>query len=250
MRSASFLKALEAELADQVEESRRPPFETVEAIGDHVDSSDPKPGDASSLRMCVARITDQPKLVRLELIDGAEANNVDKIMEALDKLDSHRRSKFVFSLTAWKPKFRSLYDNPMYFQAGGVYLFPKVHGLRRYFNLLQGSTQLSADSPPERVYPTSSRDNGSAHEGIHDGVGVPGEKEDRPEQRPGHNDTETDQDMGSGPLPTSRRGVLRRRTNDPEAEETTCALSPDLNCGELNPSPLKRSRAVSRSSVK
>eukprot|EP00644_Phytophthora_capsici_P008827 jgi/Phyca11/14090/fgenesh1_pg.PHYCAscaffold_6_\ len=112
MVTAGLLNALEAELANQVEESRRPPFETVDAVADHVDISEPKPSDSSALRI-------------LELIDGSEAGNVDKIMSTLEKLDTQRRSKFVFSLTAWKPKYRSIYDNPHYFQVGGVYLFPK-----------------------------------------------------------------------------------------------------------------------------
>ncbi|KAG1688845.1 hypothetical protein DVH05_003022 [Phytophthora capsici] len=246
MQSANLLTALEAELAEQVEESRRPPFETVEAIGNYVDVSEPKPSDSSALRMCVGRITDQAKLVRLELVDGTEAEHVDKIMEALDKLDSQRRSKFVFSLTAWKPKYRSIYDNPMYFQTGGVYVFPKVHALRRYFNLLQGSMQLNTATPPQRVIPASGQDR----DDVGDGDTVPTEPGNRSENGiPGEEDTVLK--MTSAPSTSSRRGVLRCRAGESGTEFNTEVLSTERSCTEMNPSPLKRSRATaSRASAK
>ncbi|KAG1712445.1 hypothetical protein DVH05_000193 [Phytophthora capsici] len=248
MVTAGLLNALEAELANQVEESRRPPFETVDAVADHVDISEPKPSDSSALRMCVGRIIDQPKLVRLELIDGSEAGNVDKIMSTLEKLDTQRRSKFVFSLTAWKPKYRSIYDNPHYFQVGGVYLFPKVHGVRRYYNLLQGSTQLNADTPPERVYPADDQVlDGENHDGASGVVNCTetqsaaacrGEIENLRER------------MGLDSPPTPHRGLLRRRDGETEPGGGNHGVSTADCSSELNPSPPKRIRASSRSSAK
>ncbi|KAG1712443.1 hypothetical protein DVH05_000191 [Phytophthora capsici] len=248
MQSASLLNVLEAELADQVEESLRPPFETVEAIGDHVDISNPKPSESSALHMCVGRITDTPKLVRLELINGGEAENVESIMTALDKLDTQRRSKFVFSLTAWKQKNRSVFDNPQYFQVGGVYLFPKVHAVRRYFNLLQGSTQLNPNASPQRVYPTLEQGRGGDNGGA-DGIGTTTENPEPPNALEPTGACEDGTIVSSELSPGSRRGVVRRRDEEPEPE--VFGVSTEPSCAQPhNPSPLKRNRSSLHSSVK
>ncbi|KAG3075270.1 hypothetical protein PI124_g14947 [Phytophthora idaei] len=95
MQAAGLLNALEAELAGQVEESFRPPFETEKAVGDPIDFADSKTTDSSTLKTGSCQITDKQKLVWLNLTDSDEVSNFQHIMAAHDELNTKLRLRWL-----------------------------------------------------------------------------------------------------------------------------------------------------------
>ncbi|KAG7397093.1 hypothetical protein PHYBOEH_001244 [Phytophthora boehmeriae] len=144
MTATHLMDALEAELADQVEEKSRAPFRCVDEVRAFVSDENPSVETNITVEMCVVSVKETFKFVRLEMIDYDFADRAEAVISLLDKIDQARRNKFVFSLTLWKPKKRVTTEEWI-FEKGQVYCFAKVHALRLFYALPQGSAQLKAN---------------------------------------------------------------------------------------------------------
>eukprot|EP00644_Phytophthora_capsici_P007864 jgi/Phyca11/20395/fgenesh1_pg.PHYCAscaffold_63_\ len=157
MLNANLMNALEQELETQVEEARRPPFRSVDAVRDFISNENPSSDSSVSLEMCVVAVKDSWNLIRVELIDYDYTSRIEEVLRLLNKLDLQRRNKFVFSLTLWKPK-KVDPANHWEFEVGRAYTFAKVHGLRLYYALPQGSSQLQSNRGAEPLSITDEDD--------------------------------------------------------------------------------------------
>lgn len=141
MPAQNLMSALEAALADQVEDDERAPFRSVDCVREFISDENPPTTTNITLEMCVVAVKESASNFHLQLIDADYADQIDKVVGMLDKLDQQRRNQFVFALTLWKPKKRSITETWQY-DVGVAYVFEKVHGLRLYYALPQGSVQL------------------------------------------------------------------------------------------------------------
>lgn len=138
------MNALEEELAEQIEDSRRAPFRSVADIRAFVSDEYPSATTNVSLDMCAVSVNEGLLNYRLELVDYEFAERIDEAIPLLDKLDKQRRSKFVFLLTLWKPKKRAITEG-WEFIVGKVYHFNNVHSLCLFHAMPQGSVQLHSE---------------------------------------------------------------------------------------------------------
>ncbi|ETN16133.1 hypothetical protein PPTG_06348 [Phytophthora nicotianae INRA-310] len=158
MPNANLMNALEQELETQVEEACRPPFSSVDAVRDFISNENPSSDSSVSLEMCVIAVKDSWNLIRVQLIDYDYTSRVEEVLRLINKLDVQRRYKFVFSLTLWKAK-KVDPANHCEFEVGRAYTFAKVHGLRLYYALTQGSSQLQINREAEPLSTTDEYDH-------------------------------------------------------------------------------------------
>eukprot|EP00644_Phytophthora_capsici_P006280 jgi/Phyca11/18030/fgenesh1_pg.PHYCAscaffold_32_\ len=131
MSNANLMNALEQELETQVEEARRPPFRSVDAVRDFISNENPSSDSSVSLEMCVVAVKDSWNLIRVELIDYDYTSRIE------EKVDPANH---------WE------------YEVGRAYTFAKVHGLRLYYALPQGSSQLQSNRGAEPLSITDEDD--------------------------------------------------------------------------------------------
>ncbi|KAE9053037.1 hypothetical protein PF010_g33073, partial [Phytophthora fragariae] len=83
---------------------------------------------------------------RLTLVDGFMQPHLKAYERKLERMDQSRKDTRVFKITVWDPKQRSL-AKPR-FQVGVIYELKKIHGLKFYHDILQGSVQAVGPTNP------------------------------------------------------------------------------------------------------
>ncbi|KAG4046226.1 hypothetical protein PC123_g18382 [Phytophthora cactorum] len=99
--------------------------------------------------MCVLDFerVDTDKGTRLTLIDASFQN----IRAKFERLDELRRKQFVLHLMVWDPKKKKGSGPKARFRAGGDYDFKKIHSVRFFADIAQGTLQSIDPANDKRV---------------------------------------------------------------------------------------------------
>ncbi|KAE8999174.1 hypothetical protein PR002_g18535, partial [Phytophthora rubi] len=134
--AAELLAKADAELNDQATVEATNFFVSVKEVREFVKGEVPAAAVFISVIMCVLTVE---RLVnnrgtRVTLVDGDHA-----YCRRLEKMDPFRRDARVLQVPVWDPKIRS-HGRPR-FQTGVVYELKKIHTMKFYHDMVQGSMQ-------------------------------------------------------------------------------------------------------------
>lgn len=144
--AAELLAEVDAELLEQAAEETANMFVDVKELREFARSV-----DASvmvTVIMCVLSVERlaNNRGTRLILIDGFMQPHFKAYAKKLAAMDPFRKDSRVLKITVWDPRARSV-TRPR-FQLGSIYELKKVHALKFYHDVLQGSLQAVGPADP------------------------------------------------------------------------------------------------------
>ncbi|KAE9089587.1 hypothetical protein PF010_g18935 [Phytophthora fragariae] len=142
------LAEVDAELQEQADEETTDVFVSVKELREFTKTIDELQVVFLTVIMCVLAVE---RLVnnrgtRLTLVDGFMQPHLKAYGRKLERMDQSRKDARVFKITVWDPKQRSVV-RPR-FQVGVIYELKKIHGLKFYHDILQGSVQAVGPTNP------------------------------------------------------------------------------------------------------
>ncbi|KAE9075995.1 hypothetical protein PF006_g28218 [Phytophthora fragariae] len=146
--AAELLAEADAELNDQATVEATNFFVSVKEVREFVKGEVPAAAVFISVIMCVLTVE---RLVnnrgtRVTLVDGFMQPHFKAYCRRLEKMDPFRRDARVLQVTVWDPKIRS-HGRPR-FQTGVVYELKKIHTMKFYHDMVQGSIQSLGTANP------------------------------------------------------------------------------------------------------
>ncbi|KUF90353.1 phosphoribosylaminoimidazole carboxylase [Phytophthora nicotianae] len=146
--AAELLDEVDAELREQAAEESANVFVSIKDLRHFAKTMDTGPGVLVSVIMCVLsseRLTNN-RGTRVTLVDGFMQPHWKSYNRKLSAMDPFRKDTRVVKITVWDPRVRSV-TRPR-FQLGTIYELKKIHALKFYHDVLQGSLQAVGPNDP------------------------------------------------------------------------------------------------------
>ncbi|KAE8973373.1 hypothetical protein PR002_g26220 [Phytophthora rubi] len=142
------LAEVDAELQEQADEETTNVFVSVKELREFTKTIDELQVVFLTVIMCVLAVERlaNNRGTRLTLVDGFMQPHLKAYGRKLERMDQSRKDTRVFKITVWDPKQRSV-ARPR-FQVGIIYELKKIHGLKFYHDILQGSVQAVGPTNP------------------------------------------------------------------------------------------------------
>ncbi|ETN09738.1 hypothetical protein PPTG_11341 [Phytophthora nicotianae INRA-310] len=134
--AAELLDEVDAELREQAAEESANVFVSIKDLPHFAKTMDTGPG------VLVSVIID----TRVTLVDGLMQPHWKSYNRKLSAMDPFRKDTRVVKITVWDPRVRSV-TRPR-FQLGTIYELKKIHALKFYHDVLQGSLQAVGSNDP------------------------------------------------------------------------------------------------------
>ncbi|ETO84930.1 hypothetical protein F444_01232 [Phytophthora nicotianae P1976] len=146
--AAELLDEVDAELREQAAEESANVFVSIKELRHFAKTMDTGPGVLVSVIMCVLsseRLTNN-RGTRVTLVGGFMQPHWKSYNRKLSAMDPFRKDTRVVKITVWDPRVRSV-TRPR-FQLGTIYELKKIHALKFYHDVLQGSLQAVGPNDP------------------------------------------------------------------------------------------------------
>ncbi|ETP25981.1 hypothetical protein F441_01208 [Phytophthora nicotianae CJ01A1] len=146
--AAELLDEADAELREQAAEESANVFVSIKELRHFAKTMDTGPGVLVSVIMCVLsseRLTNN-RGTRVTLVEGFMQPHWKSYNRKLSAMDPFRKDTRVVKITVWDPRVRSV-TRPR-FQLGTIYELKKIHALKFYHDVLQGSLQAVGPNDP------------------------------------------------------------------------------------------------------